>query len=322
MSKLYVGKENAKKVFNKKQQRYSVYWFDPETLQRKNESYSRWWWEINKGEIPEGYRASYKDGNSANVSPENIILKSPEEYGKEISGRLMGHGFSEETLKKMSDKKKGISLSEEHKKNIGEATKKMWQDGVFDTPEIREAYYKQGKSTKGSKRTEEQKKKMSEKSKGKTLPESAYTPESIEKRRVKLLGKHHSKESNEKRSKSLRGRKFTPEHLENLSISGRKRKDNHGDNSHWWKGGIANVPYPDEFSDYLKKKIRRRDGYKCQSCGMSVYGSKFGHVHHINANKQDCSEENLILLCATCHSAVHYDTKVTSPKIEELKGKL
>jgi len=100
--KLYVGKENAKPTFVTKHQRWDVFWFDPETLQRKNSTYSRWWWEINKGEIPAGYRASYKDGNSANIDPDNIILISPDEYGVIMSNKLMGRSISLEARKKMS----------------------------------------------------------------------------------------------------------------------------------------------------------------------------------------------------------------------------
>ena len=33
--------------------------------------------------------------------------------------------------------KKGTKLTEEHKKNIGEAVKRMWQSGVFDSARIR-----------------------------------------------------------------------------------------------------------------------------------------------------------------------------------------
>jgi len=100
--KLYVGKENAKKTFNKKHQRWDVYWFDPDTLKRKTSTYSRWYWEVFRGEIPPRYRASYKDGNSANIDPENIILISPDEYGIIMSSKLMGRSISLDARKKMS----------------------------------------------------------------------------------------------------------------------------------------------------------------------------------------------------------------------------
>lgn len=320
--KLHVGYENAEKVFDKNKNAFYVYWYDVEdTSKRHTTSYAKWFWEINNGLVPDGYRASYKDGNSLNINPENIIIISPEEFGAKISERLMGHGFSEDALQKMSDAKKGKPLSEEHKQHIGEATKKMWDGGVFDAPEIRASYSEQGKKTKGSKRTVEQRQAMSLSRKGRKLDYVA-SQETIEKRRKKLLGKKQSLESNLKRSATLKNRKFTSEHLENLSIAGKNRTDLRGKNSRWWKGGVSEEIYPLEFSVHLKNKVRRRDQHKCQSCGENVYRSKRGHVHHVNGNKQDCGMNNLLLLCATCHNAVHGRNTITSPMIEYLKMEL
>src|SRR4030042_1732670 len=102
MSKKYVGKENSKMSFDKNKQAYYVYWFEPDTLVRKTTSYARWWWEVNKGEIPDGYRASYKDGDTTNISIENIIVISPKEFGSAASKRLMGHKIDLQTREKIS----------------------------------------------------------------------------------------------------------------------------------------------------------------------------------------------------------------------------
>lgn len=98
----YVGKENGRAVYDKRKHNYYVYWFDEETLKRKSTSYSRWWWEINKGEVPDGYKVSYKDGDGTNISPDNIVLFSEEEIGKLISRKLMGHEVSHKTRQKIS----------------------------------------------------------------------------------------------------------------------------------------------------------------------------------------------------------------------------
>jgi 5-methylcytosine-specific restriction endonuclease McrA len=53
----------------------------------------------------------------------------------------------------------------------------------------------------------------------------------------------------------------------------------------------------------LRQQIRRRDGWRCQSCGtMSSL-----EVHHRNFRSHSGadSEENLITLCAACHARVH-----------------
>jgi 5-methylcytosine-specific restriction endonuclease McrA len=53
----------------------------------------------------------------------------------------------------------------------------------------------------------------------------------------------------------------------------------------------------------LRQQILRRDGWRCQSCGtMSNL-----EVHHTEFRSHSGSDsgENLITLCAACHSRVH-----------------
>jgi 5-methylcytosine-specific restriction endonuclease McrA len=60
----------------------------------------------------------------------------------------------------------------------------------------------------------------------------------------------------------------------------------------------------DPFSyESLRQKMLRRDGWRCQSCGaMSNL-----EVHHqeFRSHSGADSEENLITLCAACHTGVH-----------------
>jgi len=80
-----------------------------------------------------------------------------------------------------------------------------------------------------------------------------------------------------------------------------------GNNNPNWQGGIAKLPYAFEFTSELKESIRKRDDYICQNCGMVeeehliVYGEVL-NCHHINYNKQNCKENNLISLCISCNS--------------------
>ena len=58
-----------------------------------------------------------------------------------------------------------------------------------------------------------------------------------------------------------------------------------------------------ELYEQLRNQVLRRDGWRCQACGsMSNL-----EVHHKEFRSQagDDSEENLITLCADCHSGVH-----------------
>jgi len=70
--------------------------------------------------------------------------------------------------------------------------------------------------------------------------------------------------------------------------------------------GNGYAPYPSEFNSDLKELIRKRDGYICQNCSMTeeehliVYGQVL-HIHHIDYNKQNCKEDNLISLCFGCN---------------------
>ena len=60
----------------------------------------------------------------------------------------------------------------------------------------------------------------------------------------------------------------------------------------------------DPFSyESLRQKILRRDGWRCQSCGVMSYLE----VHHMEFRSHSGadSEENLITLCTACHARVH-----------------
>lgn len=72
-----------------------------------------------------------------------------------------------------------------------------------------------------------------------------------------------------------------------------------GDKGHNWRGGIAYLPYCPKFNKELKEKIRSRDNYTCQLCGVKENGYKF-HIHHIHYDKKNCNPD-LITLCRGCH---------------------
>ena len=53
----------------------------------------------------------------------------------------------------------------------------------------------------------------------------------------------------------------------------------------------------------LRQQILSRDGWRCQSCGAMTNLE----VHHkeFRSHSGEDSEENLITLCAGCHSSLH-----------------
>ena len=93
-----------------------------------------------------------------------------------------------------------------------------------------------------------------------------------------MKGKHHSKEIREKISKKL-SREGNPN----------------------WQGGMSFLPYPSIFDSELKQFIRKRDNNECQN-PFCNYLSKKLTVHHIDFNKDNCSQFNLITLCVSCNS--------------------
>lgn len=112
-----------------------------------------------------------------------------------------------------------------------------------------------------------------------------------------------------------------------------KMIDNHVDvssnkNSNW-QNGISKLPYSFSFNDELKEQIRKRDNYQCQNpeCNMTeeehliVYGCNL-HVHHINYDKFNCEENNLISLCVSCNIRANYNRyyweKYYQEKIKEI----
>ena len=75
-----------------------------------------------------------------------------------------------------------------------------------------------------------------------------------------------------------------------------------------WQGGISGEPYVWNWN-IIREKIYKRDKYKCQLCGKTEkdlvgYYKKLT-AHHIDYNKKNCKESNLITLCNRCNLRVN-----------------
>lgn len=85
-----------------------------------------------------------------------------------------------------------------------------------------------------------------------------------------------------------------------------------GKNSHSYIDGRSYENYPEEFNYELKEKIRDRDNHECQNCHMTeeehiqITGKKLS-IHHIDYDKTNCKEENLISLCILCHIKTNFN---------------
>ena len=70
-----------------------------------------------------------------------------------------------------------------------------------------------------------------------------------------------------------------------------------------WQGGISFEPYTPEFNGQLKESIKKRDNDTCR-----LYGENKGlAIHHIDYNKKNNNEDNLITLCRSCNSIVNFN---------------
>jgi len=91
-----------------------------------------------------------------------------------------------------------------------------------------------------------------------------------------------------------------------------KIKYERGENASSWKGGLSFIIYPKEFNYYLKNKIRKRDNYQCQLCSLTQEEHKKLYkvalcIHHIDYDKTNNKENNLITLCSKCHQKTNKD---------------
>jgi NUMOD3 motif-containing protein len=90
-----------------------------------------------------------------------------------------------------------------------------------------------------------------------------------------------------------------------------KMSDSSSREKHWnWRGGISDLKYPSEFNSVLKERIKIRDNYTCQLCGiteeehLAILNRRLC-VNHIDFNKSNCSEDNLNTLCLACNVKIN-----------------
>ena len=69
-----------------------------------------------------------------------------------------------------------------------------------------------------------------------------------------------------------------------------------------WQNGLSRIPYSIDRTNTLKESIRKRDDYTCQKCNK-----KGKQVHHIDYDKENCKENNLITLCRKCHCRANFN---------------
>ncbi len=117
-------------------------------------------------------------------------------------------------------------------------------------------------------------------------------------------GKHLTDEQKAKIRARLVGRTLPRDVAEKISAA------NTGA-GHWnWQGGKSHEPYADDWTPALRARIRTRDGNVCRLCGARAVDERQGlDVHHIDYDKMNSSEENLVSLCKSCHARTEFGNR-------------
>ena len=95
----------------------------------------------------------------------------------------------------------------------------------------------------------------------------------------------------------------------------------YGERNSNWKQGVSFQPYSAEFNKKLKSKILKRDKKNCQLCKDNIPTQtkrKFITVHHIDYDKKNNSENNLISLCNFCNSSVNKNREDWTKHFQEV----
>jgi len=161
-----------------------------------------------------------------------------------------------------------------------------------------------GHTAKGRIMTDEQRKTLSLARKGKAARGVGWhhSDETKDKLKIKSSGRKLSEEARKKISEGNKGKIISAEHKRILS------EVNSGSNNKAWRGGISKEPYTQNWTNKLKEMIRLRDSFRCQLCltPQQELHRKL-HIHHIDYNKKNCTEENLISLCMSCHTKTGFN---------------
>jgi 5-methylcytosine-specific restriction endonuclease McrA len=75
-------------------------------------------------------------------------------------------------------------------------------------------------------------------------------------------------------------------------------------------GNTASQDVNNQFTSFLKRQIRKRDGHSCAMCGYHEspkvsMGLKQLVVHHIDQDRSNNLRTNLVTLCRSCHYTGH-----------------
>ena len=58
--------------------------------------------------------------------------------------------------------------------------------------------------------------------------------------------------------------------------------------------------YPENWQE-IARRVRMAAGTRCEKCGSPSIPGRILTVHHLDGNKANCADDNLVALCQVCH---------------------
>jgi hypothetical protein len=94
-----------------------------------------------------------------------------------------------------------------------------------------------------------------------------------------------------------------------------------GELHQYFNNWSSREPYGKIWSKELKEQVKKRDNYQCQKCFKFEKELKRDLcIHHIDYNKNNCSHNNLISLCTSCHAQTNYKREDWVNFFNKLRG--
>jgi len=164
-------------------------------------------------------------------------------------------------------------------------------------------------------RTDETRKKMSESAKrrgAKWMIGRKFSEETKAKLSTSHKGKTWSEdtkrrwiESRTGKSTALKDKPWSENRRKAQLLVKRKPQKSHSRKKPIIKNGKE---YPSNWHE-IRKEIYGRDNWTCQECGIKCHGNNGKNkiqCHHIDYNTLNCSSDNLITLCSSCHAKTNF----------------
>jgi len=124
---------------------------------------------------------------------------------------------------------------------------------------------------------------------------------------------HHSEETRKKIAAAHKGKKLTSEHRLKVIKTLTSQRDQRGNKNPQWKGGVTKSTEGYIWIKKLDHPYKNAQGYVPEhrlvmEKFIGRYLLPIEHIHHLNENKEDNRIDNLRIVTAEEHAAIHWKT--------------